>query len=81
MLRLKDTDRESEEIREWPDGSRVTSRSRERVRELGLDRELLTTLRGLLARQLANPVLRELIPRYGLFLLLRELLEALGAQL
>ena len=80
MLRLKDTDRESEEIREWPDGRRVTSRTREKVREVGLDWEFLKTLRGLSPRQIANTVLREMIPRFGLFLLLRELLEAVGAQ-
>ncbi len=80
MLRLKHTDRESEEIREWPDGRRVSSRTREEVREVGLDWNLLKTLRGLSHRQLANTVLRELIPRLGLFLLLRELLEAVGAR-
>ena len=81
MLRLKHSDQESEEIREWPDGRRLTSRSRTRVREVGLDWEFLKTLRELSPKHLANTVLRELIPRYGLFLLLRELLEALGPQL
>ncbi len=80
MLRFKHTDRQSEEVTELPDGSRVTSRTRERVREVGLDWEFLKSLRGLSPSQLANTVLRELIPRFGVFLILRELLEAVGTQ-
>jgi ribosomal protein L30/L7E len=80
MLRFKDSDLESEEIQEWPDGRRVTTRTREKVREIGLDWEFLKTLRSLSLRQIANTVLRELIPRFGLFLFLRELLEDVSAQ-
>lgn len=75
MLRLKHTDKESERIEEWPDGRRVTDRTSETVREIGLKWEFLKALRSLSARQVADALLQELVPRIGLFLILRELLS------
>lgn len=79
MLRFKHTDRESERVEEWPDGRRVTDRTSETVRDIGLDWEFLKGLPSLSPRQVADALLRELAPRVGLFLLLRELLETAGS--
>lgn len=80
MLRFEHTEIDSERVEEWPDGRKVTHRTRKRVREIGLDSEILKALRGLSVKRVAEAVLRELAPRLGLFLLLRELLAATGIQ-
>ena len=80
MLHVKDTNRETERIEEWPGGPRVTERAQERIREIHLGWDSIKALGQALAARFNKTTLLELVSRTALLLLLKYLIDLLSSQ-